>query len=74
VTKAAPEQIEPGMTTQAPSSTATQPSYAPFFLALGVTMLFWGAVTSPVMSIGGLALLVWALGMWISQIAKGWRN
>ncbi|HMB95627.1 MAG TPA: hypothetical protein VKK61_06270 [Tepidisphaeraceae bacterium] len=57
-----------------PQETTTQPSYAPFILALGITMIFWGAVTSPVMSIGGAVLLVWALWMWISQIAKSWRN
>ncbi|MEA2735155.1 MAG: hypothetical protein QOE14_1606 [Humisphaera sp.] len=51
-----------------------QPSYAPFILALGITLFFWGAVTSLVMSTGGFALIVWGLWMWISQIAKGWRD
>jgi hypothetical protein len=53
---------------------APEPTYAPFMLALGVTMLFWGLTTSAVMSIGGLAIFVWALWMWIRDIAGDWRN
>jgi hypothetical protein len=52
---------------------APEPSYAPFLLALGITMLFWGVTTSPVMSAGGLAIFVWALWMWIREIARAWR-
>jgi hypothetical protein len=66
--------IEPVEETQQTKEASVRPSYAPFFLAVGITMIFWGAVTSVVMSIGGLALLVWALWMWISQIEKNWRN
>jgi len=51
-----------------------QPTYAPFMLALGVTMLFWGLVTSPVMSAGGFAIFVWALWMWIRDIAQDWKK
>jgi hypothetical protein len=53
---------------------ATEPTYAPFMLALGITMLFWGLATSPIMSIGGLIVFVWASWMWIRQIAQSWRN
>ena len=51
-----------------------EPSYAPFLLALGITMIFWGIVTSPIMSIGGFVLLVWGLSLWIGAIASGWRE
>jgi hypothetical protein len=51
-----------------------EPSYAPFLLALGITMIFWGIVTSPIMSIGGFLLLVGGLSLWISAIASGWRK
>jgi hypothetical protein len=51
-----------------------EPSYAPFLLAVGITMIFWGIVTSPIMSIGGFVLLVWGLSLWISAIASGWRK
>jgi len=51
-----------------------EPSYAPFLLALGITMIFWGIVTSPIMSIGGFVLLVWGLSLWIGAIATAWRK
>jgi hypothetical protein len=51
-----------------------EPSYAPFLLAVGITMIFWGIVTSPIMSIGGVVLLIWGLSLWISAIASGWRK
>ena len=51
-----------------------KPSYAPFFVALGVTMAFWGLATSPVMSAGGLAVFAWGLWSWIRDIAQAWRN
>ena len=57
-----------------PQRPTPEPTYAPFLLALGITMIFWGIVTSPVMSIGGLVLFTWALGLWISAIAKGGRK
>ena len=50
------------------------PSYAPFLLALGITMLFLGLATSPVMSAGGLVIFIWALWTWIREIAQAWRN
>jgi hypothetical protein len=64
------EQL-PGLRT--PEATV-EPSYAPFLLALGITMIFWGIVTSPVMSIGGFFLLVCGLWLWISAVAQGWRK
>jgi len=59
--------------TPKPQATA-EPSYAPFLLALGITMIFWGIVTSVVMSAGGLVLFSWGLWLWISAIAQGWRK
>ena len=53
---------------------AVVPSYAPFLLALGITMAFWGLATSPVMSIGGFAVFAWALWSWVHDIAQSWRN
>jgi hypothetical protein len=53
---------------------APKPSYAPFFLALGITMTFWGLVTSLVMSAGGFAVIAGALWLWIRDIAQAWRN
>ena len=53
---------------------APAPSYAPFLLALGITMLFWGIATSPIMSAGGFVVFAGAIWMWVGEIAKGWRN
>ncbi len=52
---------------------APEPTYAPFLLALGVTMLFWGFATSPIMSAGGFVFFVWASWLWIRDIARGWK-
>ena len=62
------------MTDEEASAKAVPPTYAPFFLALGITMLFWGLVTSWVMSAAGLVLLIGALWTWIAAIVRGWRN
>jgi hypothetical protein len=51
-----------------------KPTTAPFFLALGIMMLLWGIVTSPVMSIGGFALLLVSLWKWIAAITNQWRQ
>ena len=53
---------------------APKPSYAPFLVALGITMVFWGLATSPVMSAGGFAVFAWGLWSWIRDIAQAWRN
>lgn len=57
-----------------PARDVPKPSYAPFLLALGITMIFWGVATSAVMSAGGFVVFVWALWMWIHDIAEAWRN
>ena len=57
-----------------PQVPTVEPTYAPFLLALGITMLFWGIVTSPVMSLGGFIVFVWGMFLWIGGIAQGWRK
>ena len=64
------EPSPPSWSPQAPA----EPSYAPFLLALGITMIFWGIATSPIMSTGGFVLLVWGLWQWISAIVQAWRQ
>jgi hypothetical protein len=56
------------------SQPVPEPTYAPFMLALGITMLFWGLVTSPVMSAGVFMIFAWALWMWIRDIAQDWKK
>lgn len=67
-------QSEPAPQPAPAQPPAPKPSYAPFLLALGIMMLFWGVATSPIMSAGGMVLLIWSLWMWIRDIANGWRN
>ena len=59
---------------EAQPQAAPKPSYAPFLLALGITMGFWGLATSPVMSAAGVLVFAGALGLWIRDIAQAWRN
>jgi hypothetical protein len=61
-------------TNGAPAHKPPRPTYAPFMLALGITMIFWGIDTSLIMSAGGLLIFIWAIGMWIREIALSWRN
>ncbi len=49
-----------------------QPTYAPAAMAMGVTMLAWGVVTHWTMSVAGVALCVWALWDWMSDICRAW--
>lgn len=56
--KALPEKI-PGAT------------FAPAFLALGITFLLFGIVSSYVFSAAGLVLMVWSIGMWIGELVSG---
>jgi hypothetical protein len=50
--------------------TLPRPTSAPFLLAIGTAMGFWGIVTSPIMSLGGVALFVGALVMWMNELRR----
>ena len=50
------------------------PTYIPSALALGVMLGFWGIMTHWVMSLGGVALFVWALSTWMREICHDWRR
>lgn len=54
--------------------TAPRPTYAPFLLAIGIAMGFWGIVTNAVMSLGGLALFVWAFVLWMRELKREWED
>jgi hypothetical protein len=42
-----------------------QPSFAPPLLALGLMLLLWGAVTSWLVSVLGLAIVAYAAVLWL---------
>jgi len=46
-------------------------TFAPAFLALGITFLLFGIVSSYVFSAAGLVLMVWSIGMWIGELVSG---
>ena len=73
-----PDLPEPDAEATTPAGTSPRkpprPTYAPFMLALGITLIFWGIVTSPVMSLCGLGVFAWALWMWIRDLAHAWKD
>lgn len=56
-----------GWTTPQPEK-VPKPTYMPATLALGVTVLFWGLVTTYLLSLVGLALIITAMFFWIGDI------
>ena len=47
-----------------------KPTYWPFFLALGVVLIFWGILTSCIVSGIGFILFGIAITGWITEIYK----
>ena len=59
-----PEEVEvDGRTIELP-----QPSFWPMVLAFGVTLLFFGLVTSAIISFAGGVVIAWAIAGWIGEI------
>jgi len=50
----------------------TPPStYAPVFLALGITFLLFGVVSMYVFSWAGLVLIIWSVSKWVGELLHG---
>jgi hypothetical protein len=47
------------------------PTYAPAFLALGITFLLFGVVSSYVFSAAGVVLMAVAISKWIGELLHG---
>ena len=45
-----------------------RPTYFPAGLAMGITLIFWGLITSWVIFLAGIGLFIAALAGWISEI------
>ncbi len=48
-----------------------QPTYAPGVLALGITFVLWGTITSAAISAVGALLMAVALWQWIGAMCRG---
>lgn len=59
-----------GWTTPQPEH-VPRPTYWPAVMALGVTFLAWGVVTTYVISAVGLVLFMIALAGWIGELRRG---
>ena len=47
------------------------PTYAPAFLALGITFLLFGVVSSYVFSAAGVVLMAVAISKWMGELLHG---
>ena len=47
------------------------PTYAPVFLALGITFLLFGVVSSYVFSAAGFILIVVSISKWVGELLHG---
>ena len=47
------------------------PTYAPAFLALGITFVLFGILSSYVFSAAGLVLMVVAISKWVGELLHG---
>lgn len=45
-----------------------RPTFAPAALAFGITIFFWGFVTSPVLLAVGLLVMAAALTLWVREM------
>jgi hypothetical protein len=49
------------------------PTYAPLFLALGITFLLFGVVSMYIFCYAGLALIIWSISKWVGELFHEWR-
>ncbi len=47
------------------------PTYAPVFLALGITFVLFGVVSSYVFSAAGLVLMLVSISKWVGELLHG---
>ena len=63
-------ELRPGWNRPKPEH-VPRPTYWPAVLALGVTFLVWGLITTYIISAVGLVLFVIALAGWIGEMRDG---
>ncbi len=60
-------ELPPGWTRPRPEH-VPRPTYWPSVMGVGITMLGWGFITTPLISLAGLLLFVIALAGWTGEI------
>ena len=60
----------PGWSTPLPEKTPPS-TYAPAFLALGITFLLFGVLSSYVFSAAGVALMAVSISKWVGELLHG---
>jgi hypothetical protein len=55
-------------------ATLAEPTYWPIILAVGITLLAWGVVTSYLLSILGFGMAVVAIVNWIGDLRREQKN
>jgi hypothetical protein len=60
------EQWKAALPAEVPEAT-----FAPVFVALGITFLLFGIVSSYIFSAAGLILMVWSISKWIAELLHG---
>jgi hypothetical protein len=48
-------------------------TFAPAFLALGITFLLFGIVSSYVFSAAGLLVMIWSISKWVGELIQSNR-
>lgn len=61
-----PPQAGPGPWHKARPERLPKPTYWPFMLALGLTFLFWGMLTTWIIGVAGLLVFGIALAGWVN--------
>jgi len=51
-------------------ATIPRPTYAPAGLAFGITFLFWGFITSPIVGVAGFVVTAASLYAWIREMRQ----
>jgi hypothetical protein len=65
-----PQPIPPGWGEPKPAE-IPHPTYWPIVMSVGITFIFWGIVTSPLISLIGIVLFGVALAGWIGDLRHG---
>ena len=49
------------------------PTYAPALMSCGIVFLVWGLISLWVVSLVGLAFMIFSMTLWLRDIRKDWK-